>query len=173
MKVKHRLSSPWEILSESWTKSKPLEIRPFWNCSLVGKGRRRKVWFLCELSGMRKILVIDDDDQLIELVKLCLTITSGWKVLPASSGQEAAEVLKVERPDAILLDFHMPTMDGLETLKLIRRTPENRGIPVLAYTGDTQALDRDNLPEGITDVLIKPFNPDALAGRLEALWTEA
>lgn len=119
---------------------------------------------------MKKILVIDDDDQLIELVRLSLTITSGWKVLPAMSGQEAVDILKEERPDAILLDFHMPTLGGLETLALIRETPEHRSIPVLAYTGDTGALDPKALPEGISDVLIKPFNPDALASRLEALW---
>lgn len=125
----------------------------------------------CEPLGyMKKILVIDDDDQLIELVQLSLTITSNWKVIPAMSGPEAVEILKTERPDAILLDFHMPTMDGLEALALIRQTPQNREIPVLAYTGDTTALDPNNLPEGITGLLIKPFNPEALAGRLEALW---
>ncbi len=119
---------------------------------------------------MKTILVIDDDDQLIELVQLSLTITSNWKVIPAMSGPEAVEILKNQRPDAILLDFHMPTMDGLEALKLIRQTPQNCDIPVLAYTGDTKALDPNNLPEGITGLLIKPFNPEALAGRLEALW---
>ena len=118
---------------------------------------------------MKTIMVIDDDQQIRELVELSLKITSGWKVIEATSGQHAVERLREVRPDAILLDFHMPDLNGLDTLKLIRETPEYRDIPVIAYTADPRALDKDNLPEGLSGVLLKPFAPDSLAKRISDL----
>lgn len=118
---------------------------------------------------MKTILVIDDDQQIRELVELSLKITSGWRVIEATSGPHAVERLREQRPDAILLDFHMPEMNGLETLALIRQSPENRDIPIIAYTGDPRALDKDNLPEGLSGVLLKPFAPDSLAKRIADL----
>lgn len=118
---------------------------------------------------MKTILVIDDDQQIRELVELSLKITSGWRVIEATSGPHAVERLREQRPDAILLDFHMPDMNGLDTLALIRETPENRDIPVIAYTADPKALDKNNLPEGLSGVLLKPFAPDSLAKRIAEL----
>lgn len=118
---------------------------------------------------MKTIMVIDDDQQIRELVELSLKITSGWTVIEATSGQHALEILAQKRPDAILLDYHMPEMSGLETLNLIRQTPEYRDIPVIAYTADPHALDKNNLPEGLSGVLLKPFAPDSLARRLADL----
>ena len=115
---------------------------------------------------MKTIMVIDDDQQIRELVELSLKITSGWKVIEATSGQHALEILAEQRPDAILLDYHMPEMTGLETLNLIRQTHEYRNIPVIAYTADPHAIDKENLPEGLSGVLLKPFAPDSLAKRL-------
>ena len=118
---------------------------------------------------MKTIMVIDDDQQIRELVELSLKITSGWKVIEAVSGAQAVEKLKEFRPDAILLDYHMPDMNGLDTLKLIRETPEHRDIPIIAYTADPRALDKNNLPEGLSGVLLKPFAPDSLARRIAEL----
>jgi CheY-like chemotaxis protein len=118
---------------------------------------------------MKTIMVIDDDQQIRELVELSLKITSGWRVVEATSGQDAVRILAEQRPDAILLDFHMPDMNGLDTLKLIRETPEYRDIPVIAYTADPRALDKNNLPEGLSGVLLKPFAPDSLAKRIADL----
>ncbi len=114
-------------------------------------------------------MVIDDDQQIRELVELSLKITSGWKVVEATSGHQAVEMLKTMRPDAILLDFHMPDLNGLDTLKLIREFPKNMDIPIIAYTADPRALDKDNLPEGLSGVLLKPFAPDSLAKRIADL----
>jgi CheY-like chemotaxis protein len=118
---------------------------------------------------MKTIMVIDDDQQIRELVELSLKITSGWKVIEATSGHHAVERLREQRPDAILLDFHMPDLNGLDTLKLIRETPEYRSIPIIAYTADPRAIDKNNLPEGLSGVLLKPFAPDSLAKRIADL----
>ncbi len=118
---------------------------------------------------MKTILVIDDDPQLRALVELALKVTAGWTVLEAVSGEEALDLLQTERPDAILLDYHMPGLSGLETLARIRETPEHRAIPVVAYTADPRALDPNDLPEGLSGVLLKPFAPDSLAKRLRSL----
>lgn len=118
---------------------------------------------------MKTIMVIDDDQQIRELVELSLKITSGWKVIEATSGRHALELLAEKRPDAILLDYHMPELSGLETLRLIREVPDYTEIPVIAYTADPHALDKNNLPEGLSGVLLKPFAPDSLARRLAEL----
>ena len=118
---------------------------------------------------MKTILVIDDDQQIRELVELSLKITSGWRVIEATSGSHAVERLREQRPDAILLDFHMPEMNGLDTLALLRETPEHRDIPVIAYTADPKSLDKNILPEGLSGVLLNPFAPDSLAKRIAEL----
>lgn len=118
---------------------------------------------------MKTILVIDDDPEIRSLVDLSLGITADWRVIEASSGPESVGILQQMKPDAILLDIHMPGIDGLTTLSLIRQEPKNRDIPVLAYTADPTALDPNNLPEGLKGVLLKPFSPDALVERLKEL----
>lgn len=118
---------------------------------------------------MKTIMVIDDDPQIRELVELSLKIVSGWKVVEAVSGAQAVDMLKTTRPDAILLDYHMPEHNGIETLAMIRERPENRDIPIIAYTGDHRALDKANLPEGLSGLLIKPFAPESLARRISEL----
>lgn len=118
---------------------------------------------------MKTIMVIDDDQQIRELVELSLKITSGWKVVEAVSGEAALELLRELRPDAILLDYHMPGLDGLETLRLIRAEPEYHDIPIIAYTADPRALDKNDLPEGLSGLMLKPFSPESLARRIADL----
>jgi CheY-like chemotaxis protein len=85
-------------------------------------------------------------------------------VTTAGSGEEGIEIAKVERPDAILLDWMMPGLDGPAALERLRADPATREIPVVMLTAKVQATDRRRLLDlGVDAVLPKPFEPMHLA----------
>lgn len=77
----------------------------------------------------RKILIVDDEDHLRELVQFCLEDLAGWNTLCAGSGQEALEILQTESVQAILLDVSMPDMDGPTVYKQIKIDEKIRIFP--------------------------------------------
>ncbi|MEP6491215.1 MAG: response regulator [bacterium] len=111
----------------------------------------------------KTILIVDDDDSIREVGQLALELGSGWSVLTASSGQNALQLAKLERPDAILLDVMMPGMDGPATLQKLRADPSTSGIPVVFLTAKVRSSERSTLSAlGAAGVLAKPFDPIAL-----------
>ncbi len=112
----------------------------------------------------RKILLVDDEDDIREVAQLSLEMTAGWEVRTASSGAEALRLAPAERPDAILLDVMMPGMDGPATARALKAAPETAEIPIILLTAKVQAADRRRFDDlGIAGVLSKPFDPMALA----------
>ncbi len=117
-----------------------------------------------------KVLVIDDDPVLCELVKRVL---EGWKhtVLVAADGAEGLRLLYAERPDLVVLDIGLPSMDGWQLLGRIRELGE---VPVLMLTAKGQELDKVRaLRGGADDYLTKPFGNEELPARVEALLRRA
>lgn len=115
----------------------------------------------------RRILVVDDDSDIREVVQLSLEKVAGWKVVSVSSGDDALSTLQTEAVDAILLDVMMPDMDGPTTYRRLQAEPSTKNIPVIFLTAKVQAADRrrfENL--GVTCVIAKPFDPLKLAGRV-------
>ncbi len=119
---------------------------------------------------MRTVLVVDDEQQILDLVRLSLELVTDWTIVEARSGKDAVSRVKQEIPDAILLDYHMPELDGLGTLEQIRQEPGHANIPVLIYTADRNLFKNRAIPEGLAGVIFKPFNPNALKSRIEGLW---
>jgi CheY-like chemotaxis protein len=124
----------------------------------------------------RRILIIDDEDDIREVAALSLETVAGWEVMMAGSG--AAGIVKAveERPDAILLDVMMPLMDGPTTFRELRALPETAQIPVILLTAKVQAADQKRFSDlGVSAVMFKPFDPLTLAGDIaRALgWTES
>jgi CheY-like chemotaxis protein len=122
----------------------------------------------------RKILIVDDEDDIREVAAMSLEMSAGWEVVGASSGVEGLAKARTEKPDAILLDVMMPAMDGPATLQKLRADPEIAALPVVFLTDKLQATDRRRLAElGAAGVLAKPFDPMTLADQVkEALgWT--
>lgn len=112
----------------------------------------------------KRILVIDNEEYIQEITKICLETVAGWQVITAGSGQEGIQRAEVESPDAILLDVMMPDMDGLTTFQNLQANPKTQSIPVLLLTAKTQASDRRRYTElGIKDAIAKPFEPLQLA----------
>ncbi len=117
----------------------------------------------------KRVLVVDNEEYIQEITKICLETTAGWEVLTAGSGQEGIIQAEKSQPDAILLDVMMPEMDGITTFEKLQINPETKQIPVIFLTAKIQASDRRRYCElGIKEAIAKPFNPLELASQVAA-----
>ena len=116
----------------------------------------------------KKLLLIDDDPNLILLVKDYLEFR-GYNVDTAENGREALEVLDQLTPDMIICDVMMPEMDGYALVKHIREEPTTNRIPVLFLSAKGQSQDRvKGLNEGADVYMSKPFEPEELVAQVES-----
>lgn len=123
----------------------------------------------------RRILVIDDDDDIREVAQTSLELVGGHEVLTAASGGDGLASARAERPDAILLDVMMPGMDGPATLRRLRAEPATRAIPVVLLTAKVRADDRAFFAGlDVAGVISKPFDPVGLPTQVAATlgWAE-
>src|SRR5271170_4879370 len=117
-------------------------------------------------SLIRRVLIIDDEDDISEVAALSLEATAGWDILTASSGAEGMSIAAAQQPDAILMDVMMPGVDGPTTFKAMQENPAIAKIPVLLLTAKVQGVDQRRL----AGILFKPFDPLTLAEQIsEAL----
>lgn len=118
---------------------------------------------------MRRILIIDDEDDIREVAALSLESVAGWSVFTACSGAEGILAAQAEKPDAILMDVMMPSMDGPTTFREMQRSPEIANIPVVLLTAKVQGVDQRRFAGlGVAGVLFKPFDPLTLAEQMAA-----
>ncbi|NDJ15806.1 response regulator transcription factor [Myxacorys almedinensis] len=121
----------------------------------------------------RRLLLIDDDPNLILLVKDYLEFR-GYEVVTAENGREALEVLEGETPDMIICDVMMPEMDGYELVRTIRQDPKTSWIPVLFLSAKGQSQDRvKGLNIGADVYMVKPFEPEELVAQVESSLKQA
>ena len=123
---------------------------------------------------MRRVLIIDDEDDIREVAALSLEATADWTILTASSGRDGIATAQKEQPDAILMDVMMPEMDGPTTFRHLQADATTRHIPVVLLTAKVQGVDQRRFAGlGVAAVLFKPFYPLTLAAQIsEALgWT--
>lgn len=115
----------------------------------------------------KRLLMVDDEDDIRTIVKAALEELAGWQVLEAASGQAGLQVAVAEQPDAILLDISMPDMDGFDLFAQLQQHPTTQAIPVIVLTSKVLARDRSRfaaLP--LAGVITKPFNPLTLASQV-------
>jgi two-component system response regulator RpaA len=118
---------------------------------------------------MNKILVIDDDNSINELIKINLEL-SGYKVIQALDGIKGFALAKQEIPNAIVLDVMMPEVDGFTVAQRIRQNPSTKNIPILMLTALSQINDKvKGFDIGVDDYLTKPFEMEELKVRIRAL----
>ena len=119
-----------------------------------------------------KVLVVDDDDVIRELITVNLEL-EGYDVETAFDGQDALDKVKTVKPDVITLDIMMPRLDGWETATRLRDDPETAGIKVVLLSARAQEADVQRGERiGVDAYLTKPFDPDellAVVARLAAL----
>jgi len=113
-----------------------------------------------------RVLVVDDEQRILNFLSSKLKV-SGYEVLTASNGAEALEQVQAQEPDLVVLDIMMPKMDGFETLKELRTFSS---VPVISLSAKGSHVDKvKGLELGADDYLAKPFSPDELIARVEAV----
>ncbi len=116
-----------------------------------------------------RILVVDDEEDILELVRYNLT-KENFQVICATTGEEALDKLKKESFDLILLDLMLPGRDGLDTCRIIKRSPETSQIPIMMITAKSEDTDVVlGLELGADDYVTKPFSPRVLLARIKAI----
>lgn len=123
---------------------------------------------------MKKILIVDDQIEVRELVEVTLRI-GDYKILQAENGPKALEVVSTEKPDLILLDVMMPVgdLDGFEVCEKVKQNPDTKDIIIIMLTAKGQEVDKQKGKEvGADGYFTKPFSPLALMNRVEELLGE-
>ena len=119
--------------------------------------------------GRQRILAVDDEEHILELIQYNLEMNQ-YDVLLAESGEKALEILKSNEVDLVLLDWMLEGMDGIEVLKQIRQTPSIAHIPVILLTAKSSEIDKVlGLEIGADDYLTKPFGIHELMARIKAV----
>ncbi|MFQ5684635.1 MAG: response regulator [Candidatus Binatia bacterium] len=117
----------------------------------------------------KRILLAEDDPATIDVVKQELVLL-GYEVTVAENGLDAVERAFSELPHLIVMDMHMPKMDGLEAASRIREDPKTQAIPILAATAKAMPGDREScLASGCDDYIAKPFTHKQLGAAIEKL----
>ena len=115
----------------------------------------------------KRILFIDDEEDIQTLARFCIELEADWQLITASSGIEGITIAETEQPDAILLDVMMPELDGLQTLEKLKLNPKTQNIPTIFITAKAQASDRRRFyAAGAKGVINKPFDSLTLASQI-------
>lgn len=114
----------------------------------------------------RRILIVDDDKKTVDLIRMYLE-KDGYRVLAAQDGQQALLTARHKRPDLIILDLMLPTVDGLDVCRILRS--ESR-VPIIMLTAKSTEHDKlVGLDLGADDYMTKPFSPRELLARVRAV----
>src|SRR4028119_887984 len=127
------------------------------------------------LMATKRILVIDDEDGIREIIQICLEAAAGWEVVTAASGSEGLADAQTTQPDAILLDVMMPDMDGPTTFRLLQANAKTRHIPTILLTAKAKISEHQQFIDlGVTGVITKPFKAQELVDQIKEIlnWSE-
>jgi len=122
-----------------------------------------------DIMSKEKILVVDDEEDILELVRYNLA-REGYKILCASSGEEGLKIARAENPNLIVLDLMLPGVDGLDVTRRLKGDERTRKIPIVMLTAKGEESDIvTGLELGAEDYITKPFNPRVLVARVRAV----
>jgi two-component system response regulator MprA len=122
-----------------------------------------------EKQPASKVLVIDDEESIVEFIKLGLKY-EGFAVESVADGPQGLAAAQRSNPDLIILDLMLPGIDGLEVCRRLRANPTTRDIPILMLTAKDEVKDRvAGLKTGADDYLTKPFSFEELVERIRAI----
>jgi len=116
-----------------------------------------------------KILVVDDEEDILELVRFNLA-REGYDVICSTSGEETLDLARIEDPDLIVLDLMLPDIDGLEVARQLKNHSHTKAIPIIMLTAKGEEADIvAGLELGADDYITKPFSPRVLVARVRAV----
>lgn len=123
------------------------------------------------MEDLRRILHVEDDDDILQMAKLSLEMLGGFELLQCASGPEAIEKAEAFAPDLILIDFMMPGMNGHATILALREKPALRDVPAIYMTAKDLRLEADpGVAATAIGTIPKPFDAVELPDRVRALW---
>jgi DNA-binding response OmpR family regulator len=118
--------------------------------------------------GQKKILVVDDEVDLVETIRFPLE-SEGFTVLVSYNGEDALNQARTENPDLILLDIMLPKLDGYKVCRLLKFDERYRNIPIIMLTARVQEKDKIiGLETGANEYITKPFDMDKLLEKVKA-----
>lgn len=123
----------------------------------------------------KRILVIDDEDGIREIIQICLEAAAGWEVLTAASGSEGLVMAQTTQPDAILLDVMMPDMDGPTTFRTLQANAATQHIPTILLTAKAKVSEQKQFIDlGVNGVITKPFKAQDLVNQIRGIlnWSD-
>ena len=117
---------------------------------------------------MKKILIVDDHEEIRKLVEITLRVED-YRILQAKNGEEAIEVVKAEKPDLIIMDIVMPgNIDGVEATRILKNDPETKACTIIMLTSKSDEEDIEKgMDAGANDYFTKPFSPLDLIKKVE------
>ena len=123
--------------------------------------------------GKAKILVVDDNEKNVELLEAILQ-PAGFDVLKAYNGKQAIEMVGQEHPGLLLLDIMMPELDGFQVCEMLRKDPQNAGLPVIMVTAKDKASDIvQSLERGADEYIVKPIDKKEVLRKVEDMLAKA
>ncbi|MBK1990676.1 response regulator [Sphaerospermopsis aphanizomenoides BCCUSP55] len=112
----------------------------------------------------KRLLIIDDEERIRELVQICLQQLGGWDTIAADTSKDALEIAKAQFVDAILLDVSMPDMSGLIVYEELQANPHTQSIPIILLTAKVLPSDLTRFAQmKIAGIITKPFKALTLA----------
>lgn len=125
------------------------------------------------MSEMSRILIVEDDPSLVELLRYNLE-TEGFDVSVARDGEGGMEAIAADDPDLVVLDWMLPNMSGIEICRQMRQRTATKTTPVIMLTAKGEESDRvRGLETGADDYIVKPFSPAELTARIKAVLRRA
>jgi len=121
---------------------------------------------MAEIS--KKVVYIEDESEMIDLVRLILS-RKGYEVIGANGGREGLDIIRQKLPDLVLLDLMMPDMDGWDVYQQMKSVEATRDIPVIVITAKAQSIDKVlglHIAK-VDDYISKPFSPQELVESVE------
>ncbi|WP_088888882.1 response regulator [Leptolyngbya ohadii] len=118
----------------------------------------------------KRILLIDDEPGIRQVIQVTFKVMTPWEVLVAESCKTGLAIAEAQRPDAILLDVMMPEMDGITALHQMQENPVIRSIPTILLTAKAQARERERFSQlPIAGVITKPFKAQELVKQIRSI----
>ena len=117
---------------------------------------------------MKKVLVIDDNPTIVELIKYAVSLQGSYEVVVAYDGEQGLERISIEHPDCVIIDVKMPRMDGYQLVRCLRGDARTSDTPLIILSAMTREEDQTiGMLSGVDEYLKKPFKPAELNAAIE------